>query len=57
MIQLFVGVQIVGLQFLFGHEIQRNTLHKFADLLDTKCSMTGMATLCFITMFLPQKTT
>jgi len=40
-----MGVQIVGLQFLFGHEIQRSTLQKFADLGDTKCSVIGEATL------------
>ncbi len=31
-IQLSVGAKIVGLQFLSGHEIQRSTLQKFADL-------------------------
>jgi hypothetical protein len=31
-IQLSVGEKIAGLQFLFGHEIQRRTLQKFADL-------------------------
>jgi hypothetical protein len=31
-IKLFVGVQIVGPQFFFGHEIQRNTLQNFANL-------------------------
>ncbi len=36
-IQLSVGAQVVGLQFLFGHEIQRSTIQKFADLWDTKC--------------------
>jgi len=35
-ILLSVGAQIVGLQFLFGHEIQRSTLQKFVDLWDTK---------------------
>jgi hypothetical protein len=40
-----VGAQIVGLQFLFRHETQRSTLQKFADLRDTKCSVTGLATL------------
>jgi len=45
-IQLSVGTKIVGLKFLFGHEIQRSTLQKFADLWDTKCSVTGLATLC-----------
>jgi hypothetical protein len=45
-IQLSVGAQIVGLKFLFGHEIQRSTLHKFAHLWDIKCSVTGLATLC-----------
>jgi hypothetical protein len=40
-----VGAQIVGLEFLFGHEIQRSTLQKFADLWDTKCSVTGLDTL------------
>jgi len=44
-IQLSVGAQIVGLQFLSGHEIQRSTLQKFADLWDTKCWVTGLATL------------
>jgi hypothetical protein len=44
-IQLSVGAQILGLQFLFGHEIQRSTLQKFADLWDTKSSVTGLATL------------
>ncbi len=44
-IQLSVGAQIVGIQFLFGHEIQRNALQKFADLWDTKCSVTGLAAL------------
>ncbi len=44
-IQLSAGAQIVGLQSLFGHEIQRSTLQKFADLWDTKCSVTGLATL------------
>ncbi len=45
-IQLSVGTKIVGLKFLFGHEIQRSTLQKFADLWDTKCSVTSLATLC-----------
>jgi hypothetical protein len=40
-----MGAQIVGLPFNFEHEIQRSTLQKFADLLDTKCSVTGLATL------------
>jgi hypothetical protein len=44
-IQLSVGEQIVGLKFLFWHEIQRSTLQKFADLWDTKCSVTSLATL------------
>jgi hypothetical protein len=44
-IQLSVGAQIVGLQFLFGHEIQRSTLYKFADLWATKSYVTGLATL------------
>jgi hypothetical protein len=44
-IQLFVGAQIVGLQFLFGHEIQRSTLYTFADLWATKSYATGLATL------------
>jgi hypothetical protein len=46
-IQLSVGVQIVGLQFLFGHEIQ-STLQKFVDHWDTKCLVTGLATLILI---------
>jgi hypothetical protein len=45
-IQLYVGAQIVGLRFLFGHEIQKSTPQKFADLWDTKCSVTGLDTLC-----------
>jgi hypothetical protein len=44
-IQLSVGEQIVGLKFLFWHEIQWSTLQKFADLWDTKCLLTGLATL------------
>jgi hypothetical protein len=32
MIQLSVSAQIVGLQFLLGHEIQRSTVQEFADL-------------------------
>jgi len=40
-----VGVNILGLKFLFGHEIQRSTLQKFADHRDTKCSVIGLATL------------
>jgi hypothetical protein len=44
-IQLSVGAQIVGLQFLFRHEIQRRTLQKFANLWDTKCSVIDLATL------------
>jgi hypothetical protein len=43
--QLFVGAQIVGLKFLFGHEIQRSTLQKFANLWNTKCSVIGVTTL------------
>jgi hypothetical protein len=27
----FCGAQVVGLQFLFGHKIQRSTLQKFVD--------------------------
>jgi hypothetical protein len=46
-IQLSVGAQIVGLQFLVGHEIQRSTLQKFANLWVTKCSVTSLTTLCF----------
>jgi hypothetical protein len=44
-IQLSVGAQIVGLQFLFGHEIQRSTLQKFADFWDAKCLDTDLSTL------------
>jgi hypothetical protein len=40
-----VGVKIAGLQFLLGHETQRSTLQKFAELRDTKCSMTDLATV------------
>ncbi len=43
-----MGAKIVGLQFLLGHEIQRSTLHKFADLWDTKCSVTSLATLAVL---------
>jgi hypothetical protein len=30
-IEISVGAQVVGLQFPFGNEIERRTLHKFAD--------------------------
>ncbi len=43
MIQLSVGVQIVGIPFMLEHEIQRSILQKFPDLWDTKCSVTGLA--------------
>jgi hypothetical protein len=47
-IQFSVGAQIVGLQLFFGHEIQRSTPQKFADLWDTNCSVTGLVTLVHV---------
>jgi hypothetical protein len=43
-IQLSVGAQIVGLQFLLEDEIQKCTLQKFIDLWNTKYSVTGLVT-------------
>ncbi len=37
--------KIVGLWFLLGHEIQRSTLQKFADLWDTEFLDTGLSTV------------